>query len=129
MKEEKLPDSFVPDRRLKSYPTELGSQKFSPDDISLFKMEKASKLKNHYNSKFVELQKEYQKILDEISINERLYLAEHSFEPIAGHSYYLYDKGSGEFLSIISPEEWGNRYEYFGKFQFLSDGRWIKLDS
>ncbi len=129
MKKEKLPDSFVPDRRLKSYPTELGSQKFSPDDISLFKMEKASKLKNHYNSKFVELQKEYQKILDEISINERLYLADHSFEPIAGHSYYLYQKESGEFLSIISPEEWGNRYEYIGKFQFLSDGRWIKLDS
>ena len=129
MKEEKLPDSFVPDRRLKSYPTELGSQKFSPDDISLFKMEKASKLKHHYNSKFVELQKEYQKILDEISINERLYLADHSFEPISGHSYYLYQKESGEFLSIISPEEWGNRYEYIGKFQFLSDGRWIKLDS
>jgi hypothetical protein len=129
MKEEKLPDSFVPDRKLKSYPTELGSQKFSPDDISLFKMEKASKLKHHYNSKFVELQKEYQKILDEISINERLYLADHSFEPISGHSYYLYQKESGEFLSIISPEEWGNRYEYIGKFQFLSDGRWIKLDS
>ena len=129
MKEEKLPDSFVPDRRLKSYPTELGSQKFSPDDISLFKMEKASKLKNHYNSKFIELQKEYQKILDEISINERLYLADHSFEPIAGHSYYLYQKESGEFLSIISPEEWDNRYEYIGKFQFLSDGRWVKLDS
>lgn len=128
MKKEKLPDSFVPDRRLKSYPTELGSQKFSPDDISLFKMEKASKLKNHYNSKFIELQKEYQKILDEISINERLYLAEHSFEPIAGHSYYLYEKESSEFLSIISPEEWGNRYEYIGKFQFLSDGRWQMVD-
>jgi hypothetical protein len=128
MKKEKLPDSFVPDRRLKSYPTELGSQKFSPDDISLFKMEKASKLKNHYNSKFIELQKEYQKILDEISINERLYLAEHSFEPISGHSYYLYEKESGEFLSIISPEEWSNRYEYIGKFQFLSDGRWQMVD-
>lgn len=124
----KVPDSFVPDRRLKSYPTELGSQKFSPDDISLFKMEKASKLKNHYNSKFVELQKEYQKILDEIQINERLYLAEHSFEPIAGHCYFLYSKDTGEFLSIISPEEWGNRYEYCGKFQFLSDGRWQIID-
>jgi hypothetical protein len=126
MKEEKLPDSFVPDRRLKSYPTELGSQKFSPDDISLFKMEKASKLKHHYNSKFVEIQKEYQKILDEISINERLYLAEHSFEPIAGHSYHLYIKENGEeFLSIISPKEWGDRFEYVGTFEFLSDGRWL----
>ena len=128
MTEKKLPDSFVPDRRLKSYPTELGSQKFSPDDISLFKMEKASKLKNHYNSKFVELQKEYQKIIDEIQINERLYLADHSFEPIPGHSYYLYEKDGGEFLSIISPEEWKGKWNYIGKFQFLSDGRWNKID-
>ena len=36
----KVPDSFVEDRRLKSYPTEIGSQKFSPDDIQLFKIEK-----------------------------------------------------------------------------------------
>jgi hypothetical protein len=59
---QKLPDSFVPDRKLKSYPTELGSQKFSPDDISLFKIEKTNKLKHHYTSKFEEIQKEYQKI-------------------------------------------------------------------
>ena len=42
----KVPDSFVEDRRLKSYPTEIGSQKFSPDDIQLFKIEKTSKLKH-----------------------------------------------------------------------------------
>jgi hypothetical protein len=126
---DKLPDSYVPDRKLKEYPTEIGSQKFSPDDISLFKMEKTSKLKHHFSSKFEEIQKEYRKLIEEVNINERLYLANHSFEPIAGHSYYLYQKEDGEFLSIISPEEWGNRYEYIGKFQFLSDGRWIKLDS
>jgi hypothetical protein len=124
MIEKKLPDSYVPDRRLKSYPTELGSQRFSPDDITLFKIEKTNKLKHHYTSKFEEIQKEYQKLMNEISINERLYLAEHSFEPIAGHSYYLYQKEGVEFLSIISPEEWGHKYEYVGKFQFLSDGRW-----
>ena len=46
MIEKKLPDSYVPDRRLKSYPTELGSQRFSPDDITLFKIEKTNKLKH-----------------------------------------------------------------------------------
>lgn len=124
MKEKKLPDSYVPDRRIKSYPTEIGSQKFSPDDITLFKLEKTNKLKHHYTSKFEEIQKEYQKLIDEISTNERLYLAKHNFEPIAGQSYYLYQKESEEFLSIISPEEWGNKYIYIGKFKFLSDGRW-----
>lgn len=123
---EKLPDSYVPDRRLKSYPTEIGSQKFSPDDITLFKIEKTNKLKHHYTSKFEEIQKEYQKLMQEISINERLYLAKHNFEPIPGHYYYLYQKENEEFLSMISPEEWGNKYNYIGKFQFLSDGRWIE---
>jgi len=124
---EKIPDSYVPDRRLKSYPTEIGSQKFSPDDITLFKIEKTNKLKHHYTSKFEEIQKEYQNLMQEISINERLYLAKHNFEPIPGHSYYLYQKETEEFLSMISPEEWGNRYEFCGKFQFLSDGRWIEI--
>lgn len=127
MSEEKLPDSYVPDRRTKSYPTELGSQKFSPDDITLFKIEKTNKLKHHYTSKFEEIQKEYQKLMNEISINERLYLAKHNFQPIPGQSYYLYQKDTEEFLSIISPEEWGNRYIFIGKFKFLSDGRWESI--
>jgi hypothetical protein len=127
MTEKNLPDSYVPDRRLKSYPTEIGSQKFSPDDITLFKIEKTNKLKHHYTSKFEEIQKEYQKLMNEISTNERLYLAKHNFEPIAGQSYYLYQKETEEFLSIISPEEWRNRYQFIGKFQFLSDGRWIEI--
>ena len=123
----KVPDSFVEDRRLKSYPTEIGSQKFSPDDIQLFKIEKTSKLKHHFSSKFSELQSEYKKLIEEININERLYLAKHSFEPIPGKSYHLYIKENGEFLSLISPKEWSDRFEYVGTFEFLSDGRWIEI--
>jgi hypothetical protein len=126
----KVPDSFVEDRRLKSYPTEIGSQKFWPDDIQLFKIEKTSKLKHHFSSKFSELQSEYKKLIEEININERLYLAKHSFEPIPGKSYYLYIKKNGEeFLSLISPKEWGDRFEYVGTFEFLSDGRWVQSES
>jgi hypothetical protein len=124
------PDSFVEDRRLKSYPTEIGSQKFSPDDIQLFKLEKTSKLKHHFTSKFSELQSEYNKLIEEININERLYSSSHSFEPIPGKSYHLYIKENGEeFLSLISPTEWGDRFEYVGTFEFLSDGRWIQSES
>ena len=126
----KVPDSFVDDRRLKAYPTEIGSQKFSPDDIQLFKLEKTSKLKHHFTSKFSELQSQYKTLIDEINTNERLYLAKHNFEPIPGKSYHLYIKENGEeFLSLISPKEWGDRFEYVGTFEFLSDGRWIQSES
>ncbi len=123
--EKKMPDSFVPDRSSKTYPTEIGSQKFSPDDIQLFKLEKTSKLKHHFSSKFSEIQEQYKILIDEINLNERLYKAKHNFEPIPGKKYHLYIKEDGEeFLSIISPEEWKNKFQYVGTYEFLSDGRW-----
>ena len=119
----KLPDSFVPDRYIKSYPTEIGSQPFEPDNIELFKLEKSNRLKHHYTSKFEEI-----KLMNDISMNERIYKAKHNFQPITGQTYYLYDGDDGEFLSIISPIEWKNRFIFIGKYQLQSDGRWISLD-
>ena len=126
MEEKKLPISYVVDRMSKTYPTEIGSQPFSPDNIELFKLEKTSKIKKYYSSKFDELTKEYEKLMSEIKINERLYMASHNFEPISGEIYHLYKKESGEeFLSLISPEQW-NKFEFIGSYKFLSDGRWEK---
>jgi hypothetical protein len=126
--EKKLPDSFVPDRYIKSYPTEIGSQPFEPDNIELFKLEKSNRLKHHYTSKFEEIKLEYQRLMNDISMNERIYKAKHNFQPITGQTYYLYDGDDGEFLSIISPIEWKNRFIFIGKYQLQSDGRWISLD-
>ena len=126
--EKKMPDSFVENRLSKRYPTEVGSPKFDPDNISLFKLEKTSKVRKYYSSKFEEMAKEYESLMNEISINERLYKSSHNFEPTSGEIYHLYKKESGEeFLSIISPEEWKSKFEFIGKFKFLSDGRWKQI--
>ena len=53
--EKKLPDSYVPDRYTKTYPTEIGSQPFVPDSIDLFKLDKTQNLKHHYVKKFEEI--------------------------------------------------------------------------
>ena len=66
--------------------------------------------------------------MNDISMNERVYKAKHNFQPITGQSYYLYANDKEEFLSIISPTEWKNRFEFIGKYQLQSDGRWINLD-
>jgi hypothetical protein len=124
----KVPDSFVPDRKIKEYPTEIGSQKFQPDNISLFKIEKTQKIKTYFTSKFDEIQKQYQDLISEISLNERLYMAKHNFEPIFGQTYYLYKKQNfEEFLSIISPDEWIHNFEFIGKYQLQTDGRWSEV--
>ena len=127
MEKKKMPDSFVENRLSKRYPTEIGAPKFEPDNISLFKIEKTSKIKKYYSSKFEEMTKEYENLMSEIKMNERLYMASHNFEPVTGESYHLYKKESGEeFLSLISPDQW-KRFEFIGTFQFQSDGRWIEI--
>jgi predicted HTH transcriptional regulator len=125
--EKKMPDSFVENRLSKRYPTEVGAPKFEPDNISLFKLEKTSKVKKYYSSKFEEMAKEYESLMNEISINERLYKSSHNFEPTSGEIYHLYKKESGEeFLSLISPDQW-KKFEFIGSYKFLSDGRWVEI--
>ncbi len=124
MEKKKMPDSFVENRLSKRYPTEIGAPKFEPDNISLFKIEKTSKIKKYYSSKFEEMTKEYENLMAEIQMNERLYTASHNFEPTSGEIYHLYKKESGEeFLSLISPDQW-KKFEFIGSYRFLSDGRW-----
>ena len=126
--DEKKPDSYVFDRSLKAYPTEIGSQPFMPDEIELFKLDKSNKLKHHYVSKFEELKSDYQKLMEDISMNERIYQSSYNFPPIVGQIYYLYKKeNDDEFLSIISPIEWNNRYEIIGSYQLQTDGRWNEI--
>jgi hypothetical protein len=127
----KLPDSFVVDRYTKTYPTELGSQPFRPDDIELFKLDKTNTLKHYYVSKFDELKNEYIKLMEDISINEKIYKAKYSFQPIVGQDYFLYlDELGEEFLSIIAPKEWGRKkFEHLGTFQLQTDGRWMEIKS
>lgn len=123
--EKKLPDSYVVDRQLKTYPTEIGSLNFKVDDISLFKKNKTSKLKNYYEQKFEELRQQYINLMNDIDINERLYNCKYSFEPIIGQTYHMYlDDSGNEFLSIISPNEWDKK-TFIGSYLYDSDGRWL----
>jgi hypothetical protein len=126
---DKLPDSFVVDRFIKSYPTEIGSQPFEPDNVELFRLDKTNKLKHHYLTKFEELKNEYIRFMEDIKLNERLYKAKYSFQPTVGQNYYLYSTSETEdFLSIISPSEWGKRkFELVGIFQLQTDGRWFEI--
>jgi hypothetical protein len=125
MEEKKLPDSFVVDRYKKTYPTEIGSQVFVPDEIELFKIEKTNRLKHHFISKFEEIKNEYAKMMEAININERIYSSKYNFQPIVGQVYYLYVKDVEDFLSIISPSEWNNKFELVGSFKLQTDGMWV----
>ena len=122
--EDKKPDYYVENRWKKEYPTELGSFNFSPINTSAFMVDSTSKVKKYYNSKLKEIENEYNSIVSEIIINERLYSAKCTIDLTPGDSYHLYKKPDGsEFISILSPDDW-SIFEHIGEFEFLTDRRW-----
>lgn len=123
---DKLPDSYVENRSSKEYPTEVGSPNFKPTNLSLFSQENSTSVRKYYSSKLSEIEKEYNKVVSEILINERLYSAKCSMKTNPGEIYHLYINNKGEeFLSIISPSEWN--FEHIGTYRFLFDGRWEEV--
>ncbi|MFT6809981.1 MAG: hypothetical protein ACJA01_003224 [Saprospiraceae bacterium] len=77
------------------------------------------------------LLKQAQEIHDRIDISEKVYLAQCSFVPVMGQTYYLYEKSDGSStLSMISPEEWGKKppYHFLAKAKLLHDHTWDILE-
>jgi len=68
------------------------------------------------------------RIQDRIKISQQIYEAELKFDPVIGGHYYLYERNSNhQFLSLVSPEEWGadiSRYEFIGEVELLADHTW-----
>lgn len=59
------------------------------------------------------LAQQAKEVKNRIEVSERIYDAQMSFEPVMGHTYYLYEKHDGtDVLSMVSPDEWGRKFPY-----------------
>lgn len=69
-----------------------------------------------------------QEIHDRIQVSEKIYEADCGISPIIGRFYYLYKKKSDStwLISMVSPEEWGNKmpYHYIASVKLLHDHTW-----
>lgn len=64
-------------------------------------------------------------------LSEKIYLATINFEPLIGHTYYLYLKENGEHLmSLLSPPEWGRslKHKYLATVVLMADHTWDVTD-
>jgi hypothetical protein len=95
-------------------------------DVELFKRNKSQTVKNHFQTKFEEIKAEYQKLLDQVCINDLLYKSRYSFVPLVGKTYYLYKVAEEDYiLSLIEPDRW-SKYEFIGAFKFSSNDVWVQ---
>ncbi|MCU0448199.1 MAG: DUF2452 domain-containing protein [Microscillaceae bacterium] len=70
-------------------------------------------------------------IQSRVEVSRYVYEAEIPFEPVIGHTYYLYLRENGRyFLSMIAAYEWGKsmKFTYIAKVSLLADHTWEVLE-
>ena len=69
------------------------------------------------------------KIQERKRISTKIYASKIGFEPIVKGIYYLYTKEDGQFISMISPKEWGRKkFDFIAKIQLDYDHTWEILE-
>jgi len=120
----KKPDQVVDNPGIMPYTTNVGAPAIQKEDVDLWKQRGVAKVNHQFKTRFEELKKQYQQLVDEFEWNDLVYNAKYSFEPIIGETYHLYYKGHEPFLSLIAPNEWNK--PYIGSFTLDSNNKWIK---
>lgn len=133
MTKEKKPDNVVYntetnkyDASLKPYATNVGAPVITATDTVAWKNRSINKLNHKVKTRFKEIKKEYEQLMQEFEHNKLIHDAKFTFEPIIGQHYHLYERDNGEtFLSIIAPNEC--RFNSLGSFYLNADQTWEKV--
>ncbi|QTD39124.1 DUF2452 domain-containing protein [Polaribacter batillariae] len=116
------------DAALKPYGTSASSPVIKPLNTASWKNDGIQRVNKQLKSKFDEVKKQYEDLMQKFKYNDLIYNAKFSFEPNIGENYHLYNNKNGEpFLSIISPEQCN--FEYLGSFRLNTDKMWEKIES
>jgi len=121
------PDNVADNPNILPYGSNIGAPAIKPDNIDGWKLKNVDKVNKQLKTKYEELNKEFQKLIDEYNCNQLVYSSQFNFEPVIGEIYHLYSKKNGDiFLSLISPNEW--KQKYVASFRLDSNNKWEKYD-
>lgn len=118
-----------------AFPHTVGGAVIRPEDAGKIKGRALSAMREQTSRQMNQLYRQAQLLADQAreiqlraEISERIYTSDMNFEPLVGHTYYLYEREDGtDLLSIIGPSEWGKNRKYkkfLAKVKLLSDHTW-----
>ncbi|WPP50579.1 DUF2452 domain-containing protein [Catalinimonas niigatensis] len=122
-----------------AFPHTVGGALIKPEDRGRIKGRAVSAMHQQTDRQMKQLYEQMETLVRQanqlkqrVEVSERIYLAQMNFEPLIGHTYYLYEKKDGsDVLSMISPEEWGKSMPFnkiISKTTLLSDHTWDTED-
>jgi hypothetical protein len=113
------------------YGTNIGAPAFTLPDVAGYKKGQAAEASHRFHQRYEELETAMQELMTQAQYNDRLLNAQIAFKPIIGQVYYLYTKDERDFISMVSPEEWGTEWMrkkiFIGAYKILSDNVWIEV--
>lgn len=116
------------DAMSKPYPTNVGSFPFELPDVSSIKNKSTRKMMEVFERERLEIVEKANSLMKEFEISIMVWESKIAFEPIIGHTYFLYEFPSGKTLSLIAPDQWGRADSFIGAFLLSSENKWIKVD-
>ena len=123
---DKKPDNVSDSPNILPYGSNVGAPAIRIENIQGWKNTRVEKVNKHFEDRFVELKKEYDKLVEEYKWNDLVYNAKFTFEPVIGNVYHLYySENRNVFLSLVEPHEW--KKEYIGSFKYNHDNKWVKI--
>ena len=84
----KKPDQVADNPNILPYASNVGAPVIKPTDITSFKQEKLLKTNTYFKSKYEEIKKEYQDLIDSYEWNQLIYNSSFSFKPEKGDIYH-----------------------------------------
>ncbi len=117
-----------------SYAHHVGSALIEPTKQGVIKskalssMEQQTEMQLNQIKEQIELLKmQAEKVLERKRVSMFIYSAKMSFEPLVGHTYFLYEsKENAYILSMIAPEDWQKIpfRSFVAKIRLLADHTW-----
>src|SRR6056300_1608333 len=115
------------------YGTNVSAPAFTVPDVAGFKKAQAAEASHRFHQRYEELEQAMHELMTQAQYNDRLLNASMAFKPIIGQVYYLYNKDNKDFISMVSPEEFGRAYmkekTFIGSYKILADNAWIEVES
>jgi len=133
MSKTRKPDRVADNPMSTPYGTDISAPAFTVPDVAGFKKEQAAEASHRFHQRYEELEQAMQDLMTQAQYNDRLLNASMAFKPIIGQIYYLYNKDNADFVSMVSPKEFGDAYmqskQFIGAYKILADNAWIEVDA
>lgn len=122
-----------------AFPHTVGGAVIRPEDAGKLKSRALSAMREQTNRQMNQLYRQAQLLAEQAQeiqkraeISERIYTSQMNFEPLIGHTYFLYERKDGtDLLSMVGPDEWGRSQpfkSFLAKVKLLSDHTWDILE-